>query len=331
LSDDPVFVSADAVRAVFDWREAIVALQSAYAAGTDGAGIPRRTVAGDAGAWLRTLAAIPTGSRYFGAKLMAMSGDSTTAGVEYVTVLFDRETSSIAGFVDADLVTAYRTAATSAAALDRLTDGETIHLGVLGSGVEAAMHTRAFAAVRTLASVTVFSPTPARRESFAATLGEELGVPCSAVDSGEAAVRNATVVLAAARSRGEVPILYASWLGADVTVVSIGSTIPSQREIDVSVVDWCDLIVCDTVEEVVGESGDLLEAARAGIDVRGKVHSLDALMRAELDERAQTARPMFKSVGGGLQDVVVGGLVFEKARQAGLAMPLPMRFSHKKV
>jgi ornithine cyclodeaminase/alanine dehydrogenase len=51
---------------------------------------------------------------------MGRSNSAAVPGAEYVIVLFDRETSSIAAIVDANLITGYRTAATSAAALDRM-------------------------------------------------------------------------------------------------------------------------------------------------------------------------------------------------------------------
>lgn len=327
----PYFVSAEAVQSVFDWEEAVRALQSAYAHPVDENGTPPRTVASAPDAWLRTLPAIPAGSRCFGAKLMGMATGAPDPGVEYVIVLFDRRTSRIAAFVDANLITAYRTAATSAAALDRLAPPGAARLGVLGSGVEAAMHTRAFAAVRPLDQITVFSPTQVRRESFASTLSQELGVPCTAVVRAEEATVGATVVLAAARSHGELPILFGDWLRDGMTVISIGSTVPAQRELDVSVVERCDLIVCDTLDEVLGESGDMLEAATAGVSFRDKSFPLNDLMRGELEDRRASAKlPMFKSVGSGLQDVVVGELVFEKALKAGLATPLPVDFSHKR-
>src|SRR5437763_16673687 len=118
--DRPVFVSAEAAEAVFSWREAIQALVDAYAAPAPRSALPPRAVGVDHGAWLRTLPALPPGRRYFGAKLMGMSSAAAEPGAEYVIVLYDRETSSIAAFVDGHRVTAYRTAATSAAALDRL-------------------------------------------------------------------------------------------------------------------------------------------------------------------------------------------------------------------
>lgn len=330
----PWFVSTPAVEAALSWEEAIQAIQAAYARPADSAATPPRTVARGGGAWLRVLPAIPPGSRYFGAKLMGMATESPTRGVEYVIVLFDRDTSRIAAFVDANAVTGYRTAATSAAALDRLVPPGPIRVGVLGSGFEASMHVRAFAAVRPLEEVTVYSPTPERREAFAQAAARDLGVPCRAAGSAEAAAEafreTSNVVLAAARSRGEQPILFGASLGPGATVVSIGSTVPEQREIDVSVVERCDAIVCDDVQEVLEQTGDMLAAGEAGLSFRDRCFSLQELMCGDLEAARDAARiRMFKSVGGGLQDVVVAELVLQKAIETGQATPLPVSFASK--
>ena len=330
----PYFVSSEAATAVLSLDEAVRALQSAYARQLDPGAVPSRTVARSGPAWFRVLPAIPAGSRYFGAKLMGMAADSRTRGVEYVIVLFDRATSRIAAFVDGNAVTGYRTAATSAAALDRLVPPGPVRLGVLGSGFEASMHVRAFATVRPLQDAVVFSPTPERRSAFARSVTEELGVSCTVADSpeiaGELFRERATVVLAAARSRGEKPILFGDSLRPGTTVVSIGSTVPEQRELDVSVVACSDLIVCDAVEEVIEETGDMIEAARAGIAFQDRCFSLHALMGGELeDARASSRINLFKSVGSGLQDVVVAELVLQRAIEAGQVTPLPVSFAHK--
>ena len=192
------------------------------------------------------------------------------------------------------------------------------------------MHVRAFAAVRPIERLVVLSPTPARREAFAETAARDLGCAAEAVADGAAAVRGASVVLAAARSRGEQPILHGDWLAPEVAVVSIGSTIPAQREIGASVVAASDLIVCDTVEEVVEQTGDMLEAARAGIDFAGRTFSLHDLLAGALDERlAHAPRRLFKSVGGGLQDVVVAEVIVRRALEEGLTTPLPIGFDTK--
>ena len=326
----PVFVSSEMAESVFSWSEAIEALAGSYATAPPATALPPRTVGSDDGARLRTLPALPPGGRYFGAKLMGMATAAAEPGAEYVIVLYDRETSRIAAFVDGHRVTAYRTAATSAMALDRLAPPGPVRLGVLGSGLEATMHVRAFAAVRLLEHVAVFSPSRERREAFAGAASDELCVAAEAVDDPAAVVSDASVVLAAARSHGEVPILFGEWLPPAVTVVSIGSTVPNQREIDASVVAACDLIVCDDVDEVAERTGDMLEAQRAGVGFRDKSFSLHQLLTGQLDERLAAApRRLFKSVGGGLQDVVVAELVLRKALVGGIATPLPIEFETK--
>lgn len=330
-SQSPVFVSSTAAQAVFRWKDAIAALQTAYGQHLPARATPPRTVASLEKTWLRTLPAIPAGGRYFGAKLMGSNMGDAPPGIEYVIVLFDRTTNRIAAFIDANLVTGFRTAATSAAALDRLAPQRPARLAVIGSGLEASMHIRAFASVRQLTEIVVFSPTPERRDAFAASATRDLGVPARGVGSAQEAVEGADIVLTAARSRDEKPILFGDWLKPGATVVSIGSTIPEQREIDVSVVERSDLIICDTLEEVLEETGDMLAAHAAGIEFRQKSFSLSDLMSGACREQLKQAKaPMFKSVGGGLQDIVVAELILTKALEAGLATPLPIDFETKR-
>jgi ornithine cyclodeaminase/alanine dehydrogenase len=256
---------------------------------------------------------------------MGMSTTAPTPGVEYVIVLYDRETSRVAGFVDGHWVTAYRTAATSAAALDRLAPPRIGRLAVLGSGLEATMHVRAFRAVREIDELVVYSPTQASREAFATELDGQ------AVEDPRDAVADATVVLAAARSHGEVPIVHADWLAPSALVMSSGSTVPEQREIDVGVLEWSELIVCDDPHEVMHETGDLLEAVREGVAFEHKTSSLHALLAGELDERIDGAgRLLYKSVGSGLQDVIVAGVILERAQTAQLATSIPIEFLTKR-
>jgi ornithine cyclodeaminase/alanine dehydrogenase-like protein (mu-crystallin family) len=322
-----LFVSSEAAQALLKWEEVVGCIAEAYKLPHPPKCAPPRTVARGDNAWLRTLPAIPPGSRYFGAKLM---GGGKAHVAQYVVVLFDRETSKIAALVDGMFITAYRTAATSGAALDRLAPRAPMRLAVLGSGLEAEMHVRAFAAVRPVEALKVFSPRAERREAFAQAFAKQLGVTCTAVDNPEEAVAGASVVLAAARSRGEKPILYGDWLKPGMVVISIGSTVPEQREIDVSVVEACDLIVCDAVEEVAEETGDMIEATRAGIHFHDKTFSLNALIRGEIDRQVSAAKiPMFKSVGNGVQDVAVAEHFLEKSKAAGLATRLPFEFSSK--
>ncbi|MOA61617.1 ornithine cyclodeaminase [compost metagenome] len=74
----------------------------------------------------------------------------------------------------------------------------------------------------------------------------------------------------------------------------------------------------------------MIAAHKAGLAFRDKAFSLTDLMSGALDTKlANTKARMFKSVGGGLQDIVVAELILTKALEAGLATPLPIQFDTK--
>jgi ornithine cyclodeaminase/alanine dehydrogenase len=275
------------------------------------------------------MSAIPPGTRFMGAKVF---GIGPRKMVNYAIVLVEQDSGLIAAIVDGAAITAIRTAATSALAIDRLAKPGPIRLGLLGSGVEARAHVAAAAHVRTLSEVTVFSPTRTRCESFAASVRQQFGVACVAVESAEAAAEDADVLIAAARSRDESPILHARMLRPGMIAVSIGSTLPEQREADVTAVDACDLIVCDALEEVLNETGDMLAAKAAHLDVHTKAISLNALLSKQCDHRVAAAKQvMFKSVGNALQDIVIAELAYEKALAAGRLDDVGAQFYTKHV
>lgn len=323
----PWFVSAKTTQSALDWPAVIACVREAYSVPHGPAASPPRTVARGEGTWLRSLTAAPPASSTMGAKIFGMGRNRH---VNYLVALFSQECGHLVGLVDANLVTAFRTAATSAVAVDRLAPRGEAVLGLLGSGLEAQSHARAIAAVRPLREVRVFSPTPERRHAFAQAFEAETGVACRPVGSAQEAITGATIAVAAARSFDETPILLGQWLTEGMMVVSIGSTLPEQREIDSEVVRRADLIVCDAVEEVEEETGDMLAAKADGVAFQHKIISLNALLCGMADERAAAARlPMFKSVGAAIQDIAVAELALKKAVATGGAVRLPIGFLTK--
>jgi ornithine cyclodeaminase/alanine dehydrogenase-like protein (mu-crystallin family) len=309
------------VASLADWPSAVAALAAAYAADVKPAMVPPRSMARGEGLWLRGLTAVsPTGAT-MGAKLIAASPRARCAS--YLVSLFDQQTMALAALIDGNRITGLRTAATAALAVDRLAPRRVLSVAVIGSGFEARNALECLAAVRTLGPVRVFSPTPASRERFAA--GFERRLDITAVDSAEAAVRNADVVLCAARSRDESPVLRGAWLPAGVTVVSLGSTLPEQREVDEETVARAACIVADMPEEVQHETGDALAAAKAGVDLGAKlVHLTDLVAGRITPRRNDTDIVLYKSVGSALQDIAVSEMLLERARQLGRGVPMPV-------
>lgn len=320
----PVFISSHAIDQVMDWPALIAALRATYTLPFDEQVSPPRTFAKGEGASLRALASVPPERRFMGAKVF---GRGRNQGMNYLISLAEQDTGEIRALVDANRITSWRTAATSALFVDGLAPRRSLALGVLGSGAEARAHVRAIAAVRPLQRIRVYSPTAANRERFALETAADLGVACEAAQTPRAALAGADIVVGAARSHDESPILHADMLADGMLVVSVGSTLPQQREIDTSVVARCDLIVSDVPSELAHASGDMRAAAKEGIDFEPKLHTLNALLRGEIGR--QPACPLFKSVGSAIQDIVAAELAFELTAKAGLAIPLPISFTYK--
>jgi ornithine cyclodeaminase/alanine dehydrogenase len=322
---NPVFVSAEATEAVLSWPAMVDALRSVYSIPHTEATSPRRAVARGPDTWFRALAAaMPSGSM-MGAKLFGLG---RAKKVNYLISLHDQESGAIVALVDAKHITAFRTGATSAVAVDRLAPQKPVRLGILGSGLEARSHLAAIAAVREIAGFSAFSPNPAKREAYVAEMNDALGLAGTAVGSAEAAVADCDIVVGTTQSMGRGPTLLGAWLREGTLVVTIGATLPEHVECDTPALARADLIVADVPEEVLEETGDCLAAHHDGVDLAAKTVSLNDLMLGRADDRVRAARlPMYKSVGAGIQDIAVAELAFRAALERGVATELPIAFA----
>lgn len=315
-----LFLSDADVAALSDWPSAVGALAAAYALPVSDAMVPPRSMARGDGIWLRSLTAVSPSGGHLGCKLIAASPRAGRAS--YLISLFDQRTMALNALIDGNRVTGLRTAATAALAVDLLAPRRPLRVGVIGAGFEARGALDCLRAVRELGAVRVFSPTPASRERYAAAFRP--GLDITAVDNAEAAVDGADVVICAARSRDESAVLRGAWLPAGATVVSLGSTLPEQREVDEETLARAACVVADMPEEVLHDTGDALAAARAGVDVAGKTVSLADLAAGKAAaRRADSDIVLYKSVGSALQDVVIAEMLFALARARGLGILLP--------
>jgi len=319
------FLTDTDVRAVFDWHSAIAALRTAYSDPADAIRFPSRAVARGDGVWLRTLSGVPATGGLMGAKLIAASIVSRRA--TYLIALFDQETAELVALLDGNAVTGFRTAATSALAADVLAPARPLRVGVIGSGFEAQHHVRALAATRELSAVTVFSPDPASRARFLERLAD-LQVALTAADCAPAAVAGADLLVCAARSRDEQPVLRGAWLEPGMTVISIGSTLPEQRELDTDAIARAGLIVADQMDEVAHDTGDMIAAKQAGIVLADKLTWLGDVVAARVTRPpSPSAVVLYKSVGAALQDLAVAAMCVRRAAEQHLGTMLPVSIS----
>jgi alanine dehydrogenase len=266
--------------------------------------------------WLRVGPAALEGSGWMGFKAMNLVPG---AGVRYQVHLYEIASGALLAIMDAQHLTTLRTGATSAVATRRLARPGAAVVALLGSGVEARAQLEAMQAEGKVRSARVFSPTATNRERLAVDFRERFGMEIVAVGGAEEAVADADLILAAVKSTE--PVLLGRWLRPGTHVNSVGTARRDQHEIDVEAFERSARIVVDTKEGVFGEAGDAF-AARERIRI-DDVAELAKLVTGEVPGRRNDSEvTLFKSVGTGLQDIAVAGLIYQRALERSVGTEL---------
>lgn len=176
---------------------------------------------------------------------------------------------------------------------------------------------QSLAAVYTLGSAAVYSPTVENREAFAMEMSAKLGIPIKVEASAEAAARGHNVVVAASNSRSPDPIVRGAWLGRCRLLCAVGNTRSQYAEIDTQSLADAALVVGGT-EHAFGEAGELRRAAEQQALPQSKRATLAQLVSATA-KVPRTGMIVFKSVGSALQDLALAGYYYERyGKSAGV-------------
>jgi len=212
-------------------------------------------------------------------------------------VLMDATTGRTLAVLEATWLTALRTAAASAVAVDCLTPQSPKVVALLGSGVLARTHADALRSVRPVSEMRVWSRNP---DNVAKCAKDVKGVACI---SAEEATRDADIVCTVTTARE--PVLKGAWLRRGALVAAVGAARPAWRELDDDAMS--NVVITDSYEAAAQESGDVILSG--------------ARVWAELGEILAGTRPppgtgatiIFKSLGQAVVDAAAARLVYEAA------------------
>jgi ornithine cyclodeaminase/alanine dehydrogenase-like protein (mu-crystallin family) len=232
---------------------------------------------------------------YFGLKEVCVVPGRHVGSV----LLHSAESGELLAMMNAEVITAVRTAAVSAVATRLLARKDSKVLAILGTGTQAKSHAEAIPLVRPIGEVRTWS-----RSGGTARSAEE-------------AVQGADIVVTATSSRE--PVLRREWLKPGVHMNAVGSSVPVARELDGGTVAAASLFV-DRRESTVNESGDYLFAVREGAisgpdHIRGEIG--DVLIGKVAGRRSDEEVTLFKSLGLAIEDLAAAAHLFEKAGRLG--------------
>jgi ornithine cyclodeaminase/alanine dehydrogenase-like protein (mu-crystallin family) len=320
----PQLFDAAAVAAALPFDRLVAALREAFAAGAE---VPARHVhrlpdgaGGELTSLLMPAWTMPTAADpgFYGVKVINVAPGNAVRGLPGLHgsyLLFEAATGRPLAVMDADVLTARRTAAASALAAAYLSRPDASRLLVLGAGRVAALLPAAMASVRPIHHVAVW----ARRPEAAATLAvrwQVAGFEVELVDDANLPAAVATAHIVSTATLASEPLVQGEWLAPGSHLDLIGSFAPTMREAD----DDCfrgARIAIDT-EEALAKSGDLLGPLSRGVFTPAEVRAtLAQLARGAVPGRTQEKqRTVFKSVGTALEDLAAARLVWG-SRPAG--------------
>ena len=212
-------------------------------------------------------------------------------------------------------------------------------VGMLGSGGMARTFLEAYAAVRNLKQVKVFSRNAGNRRRYASEMSHLLGIEVTPVDSAREAARGVDILSTCTDSIK--PTIEPDWLEPGMHVVNLGP-----HEISAAVAERFDVKVQQGREGLALPESDMFRkgiGGSLGAFVMGTDEQQRRLPRATKDLRLDAwpiytdvltgkapgrTRPQqithYRTIGNwGVQFSSVGGLVYCKAKAAGLGRELP--------
>ncbi len=214
-----------------------------------------------------------------------------------IVVLFDPLSGRPIAVIEANALTALRTAAASAVAAQALARPDAAVLALLGSGVLARSHAALLRRVRPIREVRVWSRDPANVRRCADEIGAR------ACSSAEQAVRGADLVCTV--SNASEPILRGEWLKPGSFVAAVGAPRPDLRELDDLAMSHP--VVADQREAAEKESGDvILSGARVYAE-------LGEILSGKIEVPPAGGSVIFKSLGLAVEDAAAARLVHEAA------------------
>jgi ornithine cyclodeaminase len=253
-----------------------------------------------------------------GCKLVTLfPGNTDRHTHQAAIVLFDPANGTPLALMDGTYITATRTAAAAALAARLLARPDAKVLTIIGTGVQARSHARAFAHIRDWTEVRLAGRDQAKVETLAGELG------FTAAPSFEAAVRGADVV--AATTHSDEPVVRAEWVAPGTHVSSVGYNAPGS-ELDPSLVRAATIVVESRDSSFApppGGAAELADVDRASVVELGELVSGDRRGRATPVEIT-----LYKSVGVAVQDLAAAALVFAAARARNTGLEIELEEIH---
>ncbi len=235
--------------------------------------------------------------------------------------LMRAETGAPMAIMDATLITWMRTGAVTAVGAKFLASEKPRVLGHIGARGTARYNVPMLDMLFDFEEIRITSKRPESRERFAAEMSALLGKPVLAMDTCEATVRDADIIIDASRLLEHQVLVRDEWVkpGALVqpygAVLSVAPTLPFS--VDKMVVD--DWNQCQ--QSQYGQFAEMVQAGELRTEhIYGEIGEIVAGLKP--GRTSDDERILFWHKGFAISDIVLGHLAYQKALEKGVGTPL---------
>ncbi|MNV45605.1 ornithine cyclodeaminase [compost metagenome] len=224
------------------------------------------------------------------------------------TLLMSAQTGQPLLLCDAGELTTARTAATTAVAVDALAPLTATRLAIIGSGKVAQAHLHYVKHLRDWQSISLYAPNLSD-DVETATLLKSIEPRLNIVDSREAAVQDADVIMLCTSSAG--PVIDPSSLNKPALITSISTNAPRAHEVPPQSLNDMQ-VFCDYRLTTPGSAGEMLIAGEQhGWDKSAIVGDLPDLISEKVQRPDYDRHVFFRSIGLGLEDIALANAIYQ--------------------
>jgi ornithine cyclodeaminase len=218
-------------------------------------------------------------------------------------------------FSEMTVLTALRTAATTAIATDLMARKNSRVLVMIGTGAQSEFLVKAIRLVRDIAEVRYFDIDELTMDKFENNLKQDKFklVRCA---SAEEAVRGADIITTCTACRAHVDVLKNNWIKQGVHINGIGGDSAGKTELEFSILSRCKIVVEYFDQSIIEGEIQRYTAEEAKHRVHAELYEL--IKAAKTARTSDSEITLYDAVGIGLEDYSALKYTYNLARRYNL-------------
>ena len=262
----------------------------------------------------------------YGIKVLSLFPENPSKGLSShigLMLLFDPKTGMPTAAINADALTAVRTAAATAVATKHLAIKDATSMTIIGSGEQAEFHIKSIPLVRPIKNINVVGTTKYKAENLIGKMALIYpSILFEAHDRADKIVGNSEIICTVTSSKD--PVIFGDWIQNGTHINAVGASIPIFQEIDETVLLKSKVFV-DYKPSVFAQAKEIIEAIKAKTinETHIKAEIGETIEGKKAGRESQEEITLYRSMGLAAQDLACAEFILEKAIEQNVGVHAP--------